>query len=139
MHAYMIIAKIPRNPRQYISRFREYLLSKCSEKKIECIVNYISGRFIVFSEDNICEEDLDFKNIIDCMPVEIYRDENEVIKRIASIVKNCESFAVRSNHLHVAQDIGGKVNDITGVKADLENPHCEVKVELRNGIYILLR
>lgn len=134
----MIIAKVPKNPRQFISRFREYILSKCSEKKIECVVNYISGRFIVFSEDNICKEEFNFKNIIDCMPVEIYRDENDVIEKIASIAKNCKSFAVRSNHLHVAQDLGGKVNDITGVKADLENPHCEVKVELRNGIYILI-
>jgi len=138
MQAYMISAKIPRNPGQYIGKLKQYLISLCFEKKVECVVEYISGRFIVHSSEDICNLKIDFKNVISCSKVRIFENENELINYASKKIENCKSFAVRSNHLHLAQEIGGNINDITGVPANLDAPDCELTVEFRGGYYFLI-
>ncbi len=137
MEPYLIIARFPKNPKQYIKNFTRYILKECEKREIDCVVERITGRIIVFSETNPCALAERFKNVLRCTKIKIFMDPDKLAEAVAEKVRKASSFAVHSNHLAVAQDIGERIYEDTHTPVNIENPEVLVEVEYRDGMYLL--
>ncbi len=138
MNSYLIIAKFPKNPRQYIKNLKTYLLESCAEQKMDCVVERLNGRLIVFSSSDPCKFAAEFKNVLRCVSVKIFDDKAELVNLLTPPVKNANSFAVRANHLSIAQEIGEQLYEATHTPVNLENPELLIEIEFRENKYLLL-
>ena len=138
MRPYLIFARMPRNPSRYLATFKRELLDFCAGNGIECVIEPLGGRILVFTSRDICDRIVRIRGVLDCRSVEIFHDPESLVKKVLPSLENCRSFAVRCNRMHVAQEIGAMIHEALGIPANLENPDCEVRVEFRNDLYILL-
>ncbi len=138
MPAYLLVMKMPKNPSRFIHVFKERIIELCIEKGEDCVVDHVPGRLVLFSSERICEEVKNMERVMDCHPIRIFEDMDSLISYILPNLDNCSSFAVRSNHLHVAQNIGEILYEKKRIKVDLEAPDCEIKIEYRGGYYFLI-
>ncbi len=138
MSAYLLIMKMPKNPGRFIHMFREKIIEMCIEMNEECVLDHVPGRFVLFSSEIICEKVRKMDRVIDCSPVLIFEDFETLVNHLLSRLGGCKSFAVRANHLHLAQEIGDQLYERTKIKVNLEAPDCEIKVEFRDKFYFLI-
>ncbi len=137
MNSFLLHLKIPKHAGKVIESIKSEILKICIADNEDCVVDWVTGRLVLFSSDEICEKVKKIKGVIECHRVEIFEREEELIKKASEIVRNCTSFAVRSNHLHVAQRIGGEIQEMTNVAVNLDAPECEIFVEYRSDYYFL--
>ncbi len=138
MPAYLLFIKMPKNPSRFIHVFKERIIELCMNNGEDCVVDHVPGRLVLFSSDRICEGVKKMERVMNCHPVRIFEDLDSLISFILPNLDNCNSFAVRSNHLHVAQNIGEILYEKKRIKVNLESPECKIKVEYRGGFYFLI-
>lgn len=137
MKCYAIKAKIPRNQKGYFKNFKREIIKKCLREKITCVVEFIDGRIIIFSDSDIRELAMNINGVLDIFSVVIYKDLEKLIKDITIILENCDDFAIKSNKKEVEKNIGGIIAEKPGKKVNLNNPDCTVEVEKREKYYLL--
>jgi len=138
MRPYLVFARFPKNPNKFINNFKKIVLAYCLKNGVECVVERLTGRILIFSSIDICEFVKTISRVEDCRPVKIYQNEDEIVSEAIKLLENCKNFAVRCNKLHVAQSIGARIHEILGIPANLENPECPVNLEFRDGYYLLI-
>ena len=142
MNSYLITAKIPKNVGSYFQKFKTIILHSCLRNRVECVVQYVSGRIIVLSEVNPCDDVLKIKGVISCHPVQIFNSDeyDTLLETVVNILtkKNCRNFAIRSNKKDLEIKMGAHIASSIGIPVDLENPDCEITVEKRGSFYFLL-
>ncbi len=137
MKCYAIKAKIPRNQKGYFKNFKRELTKKCLNEKISCIVEFIEGRIIIFSDRDIREILMGINGVLDISSVRIYENMGILLRDIIIMLENCDSFAIKSNKKEVEKNIGKIIAEKIGNKVNLENPDCQVRVEKRGKHYLL--
>ncbi len=137
MQAYLLRVKLPRNNERYVKRIKEYILNECVERELECAVEFLDGRILVFSTPEILDVLKNIKNLRGIYLVSIFRDYGGLLERIKDMLHGRESFAVSSNNRSLAEEIGGDVTDELSIKVDLESPELRVTVERKGGYYLL--
>jgi tRNA(Ser,Leu) C12 N-acetylase TAN1 len=138
MLSYALKAKIPKNATAYVSYIKKELLDKCEKMGIDCVVEYLDGRILIFSDSRKVEDLVkDLRGYLSIHPIEIYDDADRLIDAILSRIKGCPSFAIRSNKKDVEREIGAKIVDRLKIPVNLSNPDCKVVVEKRGKFYLL--
>ncbi len=138
MHSYAVKARMPRNARAYFSNFSERVLGRCEGEKVDCVLELIDGRILLFTDSDDPQSLLDgIKGIISVHRVKVFEDVDSLIEFLKDRIRGCESFSVRSNKKAVEQEIGGRIHTDTGVTVNLTSPHCPIYVEKRGKFYIL--
>ncbi|NPA75512.1 MAG: RNA-binding protein [Euryarchaeota archaeon] len=137
MKPYLIIAKFPKNPSRYIKNFKNYVLDECMKRGIECVVERIQGRILVFASSSPCEFAVQFSGVKRCVPVRIFDDEGSLVSYLIPKVQSAGSFAVRANHLTLSQKIGERIYEATHTPVNLKNPEVLVEFEFRDSRYFL--
>ena len=137
MKSYAIKAKIPRNQSGYFRKFRREILEKCLKHGADCVVEFIDGRIILFTDYEPRELTMGVEGVLSVFPVKIYESIEPLVKEIERRVRECNSFAVRSRKKEVEKNIGGMIVERTGKKVNLENPECVIQVEKREKYYLL--
>ena len=141
MNSYLITAKIPKNIESYFRNFKKEAMERCIQRKWECIIEYLSGRIIIFSDHNPCEWVHQIKNVVSCGRVEIFNvnEYDALVKKIVNMLReeNCQNFAIRSNKKNVEIKIGEDVISNLDIAVNLENADCKITVEKRDDYYLL--
>lgn len=137
MIPYLLKVKLPKNNRQYLGYLKRELLRKCEKEKIECIIEFIDGRIIIFSTPEIIPYLKNLRNIISIHSVKIFEDYEALIKEIKNILRGKESFAVRANTKSLEEKIGEDIIKEMDIEVNLKEPKTEIQVEKR-GKYFLL-
>jgi len=137
MIPYLLKVKLPKNNRQYLGYLKSELLKKCEKDKIECIIEFIDGRIIIFSTSEIIPYLKNLKNLISIHSVKIFEDYEALIKEIKNMLRGKESFAVRANTKSLEEKIGEDIIKEMNIEVNLKEPGIEVQVEKR-GKYFLL-
>jgi tRNA(Ser,Leu) C12 N-acetylase TAN1 len=138
MNAYAIKAKIPKNANVYLSYLKKEVLERCVKLKADCIVEFLDGRIILFTDCKDAGEILEgIKGILAYYKVKIFESQEDILKFITSKVRDCKSFAVRSNRKNVEREIGAVLADSLGIPVNLEEPDCQVYLEKRGKFYLL--
>ena len=138
MKAYAIKAKIPKNSQLYFNYFKEETIKRCVETNTDCVVEIIDGRILLFTDsphpDSLLEG---IKGVLALYEIEIFKDEGSLIKSVVGRLKECKSFAVRSNKKSIEREIGGKIAEILNIPVNLTDPECKLYFERRGKFYLL--
>ena len=138
MKAYAIKAKIPKNSQLYFNYFKEEVMKRCVETNTDCVVEIIDGRLILFTDSTTPKSLLEgIKGVLALYEIEILKDEVSLIKSVVGRLKECKSFAVRSNKKSIEREIGGKIAEILNIPVNLTEPECKLYFERRGKFYLL--
>ena len=138
MVCYGVKAKIPKNSSGYLVLFRKKLIEMALQKNIECVVEFLHGRIVVFSDsEEIVEMILKIDRVMDVFPIKIYESEEELLDHISKMLNGCKTFAVRSNRKETEIKLGNIITEMMGIGVNLTSPQCEITVEKRGKYYIL--
>ena len=108
------------------------------EKRVDCIVESLDGRIILFTDCKSLDDILGgIRGIISHHPVRIFEDLDSLVEAILPNLQGCRDFAIRSNRKSLEGEIGGRVVDALNIPVNLTSPHCRIYVERRGKFYLL--
>ncbi len=137
MKGYVIRTKLPRNPEKRVQELRRAILRRCIQNHMDCVVEYLDGRIILFSSGDITPLITDIKGVLSTEPVKIFEDYNSFLKEVLSGVAGINSFAVRANKKSLEEKLGSDIHTATGISVDLRNPQRIIRVESRGNFFLL--
>ncbi len=138
MNAYALKAKIPKNANVYLTYLKKEILERCSKSKADCVVEFLDGRILIFTDCKDIGKILNgIKGILAYYEIEIFASQEEMLKFIISKIKECKNFAVRSNRKNVEKEIGAILADSLNIPVKLEEPDCQIYLEKRGKFYLL--
>ncbi len=138
MKAYAIKARIPKNTQLYFNYFKNEVIKRCIAENTDCIIEIIDGRLLLFTDSPHPHSLLEgMRGVLSHYEIEIFEDEGSLIKSIIPKLKECKSFAVRSNKKSIEREIGGKIAEILSIPVNLTEPECKLYFERRGKFYLL--
>ena len=137
MKGYVIRTKLPRNPEKRVQELRRAILGHCIQNHMDCVVEYLDGRIILFSSGDITPMIAGIKGVLSVLPVKIFEDYTELLKESLSQILEAKSFAVRANKKSLEEKLGSDIHTATGISVDLRNPQCIIRVESRGNFFLL--
>ncbi len=137
MEAYLLRVKLPRRTDTVIKRIKEIILNECMERQLECIINSLDGRIILFSTSEILDFIKKIKGLRGIYRVRIFDDYQALVENILERVRGKESFAIESNSHTLAERIGADVVNSLHLKVNLSNPDIKIRVEKKGSYYLL--
>ncbi len=139
MQAYAIRANIPKNFHRYLDYFRKVVLGRCEEMRKDCVIEFLEGRIIIFTDaapENLLDE---IKGVREWYRITIFGDFDELVDKIKRMLEECRSFAIRSNRKAMEMEIGDRIVRDMGIEVNLTEPQCKIYVEKRGKFYLLFQ
>jgi len=139
LDAYLLKVKLPRDNQKYLRYLKEKLIPVCVENEVECVIEHLNGKIIIFSTPQIIEYLKKLKNLRAIYRVEIFESYNALLQAIKKVLNGKNSFAVISKSRTLAEMIGEELVRELGIAVNLKNPEIRVEVEKKGKYYILYR
>ncbi len=138
MKPYAVKTRMPKNAYVYFNYFKNEVLKRCIDKKADCVLEFLDGRILLFTDCNAPQELVEgIRGFISLHKISIFESMDELVSEMIKALEGCESFAIRSNRKSLEKELGERILKILDITVDLSSPSCLLYVEKRGKFYLL--